>query len=72
MAVSAASGTEIMAVPKKKSSKSRRNMRRSHHALPANAHVECSNCGEMKRPHHVCKACGHYDGRAVTSESAAA
>jgi large subunit ribosomal protein L32 len=54
-----------MAVPKKKTTPSRRNMRRSHHALAANAHQECPNCGELKRPHHVCGACGHYDGREV-------
>ena len=54
-----------MAVPKKKTSKSCRDMRRSHHALKPSARVECSNCGELKRPHHVCGACGHYDGRPV-------
>jgi large subunit ribosomal protein L32 len=54
-----------MAVPKKKISKSRRNMRRSHHALPAVVLIECENCGEQKRPHHVCRACGHYGGREV-------
>ena len=55
-----------MAVPKKKISKSRRNMRRSHDALGRNVYVECSNCGELKRPHHVCSACGHYNGREVS------
>jgi large subunit ribosomal protein L32 len=59
-----------MAVPKKKTSKSRRNMRRSHHALQAVGYVECSNCGEIKRPHHVCAACGHYDGREVVAPAA--
>ena len=59
-----------MAVPKKKTSKSRRNMRRSHHALKAVGSVECSNCGEIKRPHHVCAACGHYDGREVVPTAA--
>jgi len=54
-----------MAVPKKKVSKSRRDMRRSHHALRTNAHQECPNCGEAKRPHHVCGSCGYYDGREV-------
>jgi large subunit ribosomal protein L32 len=54
-----------MAVPKKKVSPSRRDNRRSHHALKAPAYVECSNCGELTRPHHVCKACGHYDRREV-------
>ena len=55
-----------MAVPKKKISKSRRNMRRSHDALTPAAYEECPNCGELKRPHHVCAACGQYDGREVT------
>jgi len=54
-----------MAVPKRKTSPSKRNMRRSHHALKVQAHSECPNCGELKRPHHVCPACGHYDGREV-------
>jgi large subunit ribosomal protein L32 len=39
-----------MAVPKKKVSKSKRNMRRAHHALDASNLVECTNCGELSRP----------------------
>ena len=54
-----------MAVPKKKVSKSRRNQRRSHDALKPSSSVECANCGELKRPHHICAACGYYDGREV-------
>jgi large subunit ribosomal protein L32 len=54
-----------MAVPKRKTSPSRRNMRRSHHALTAAAHADCPKCGEPKRPHHVCGACGHYADREV-------
>jgi large subunit ribosomal protein L32 len=56
-----------MAVPKRKTSPSKRNMRRSHHALAAEARGECANCGELKRPHHICPACGHYDGREVVT-----
>ena len=37
-----------MATPKKKVSKSRRDMRRSHDALTSNAYQECPNCGELK------------------------
>ncbi|KAF0138613.1 MAG: large subunit ribosomal protein L32, partial [Rhodospirillaceae bacterium] len=60
-------GETIMAVPKKKTSKSRRDMRRSHHALRRINVVECPNCGELKRPHHVCDRCGHYKGRDVAA-----
>jgi large subunit ribosomal protein L32 len=56
-----------MAVPKKKISKSRRDMRRAHHALKPVGSIECPNCGELKLPHHVCKACGYYDGREVVA-----
>lgn len=60
-----------MAVPKRKTSPSRRNMRRAHDAIGAAAHHECPNCGELKRPHHVCGACGHYDGREVAVKKTA-
>ncbi len=54
-----------MAVPKKKVTRSKRDMRRSHDALRAASYVECANCGELKRPHHVCTACGFYREREV-------
>jgi large subunit ribosomal protein L32 len=57
-----------MAVPRKKVSKSKRDMRRAHDRLATLNLAECSNCGELKRPHHVCDACGHYNGREVISE----
>jgi len=59
-----------MAVPKKKVSKSRRDMRRAHDSLRAATAAECPNCGELKRPHHVCQACGHYNDREVTEAAA--
>ncbi len=57
-----------MAVPKRKTSKSKRDMRRSHHALHASTYGECRNCGDIKLPHHVCRACGHYNGRSIVRE----
>jgi len=57
-----------MATPKKKTSKSRRDMRRSHEALKSNPMTECPNCGEMMRPHHVCDACGYYNKREVVNQ----
>ena len=56
-----------MAVQQNKVSKSRRNSRRAHDGLVAANPNECSNCGELKRPHHVCAACGHYGDREVVS-----
>jgi len=54
-----------MAVPKRKTTPSRRGMRRSHDALkPVNV-VEDKTTGELKRPHHV-SADGYYNGRKVT------
>jgi len=61
-----------MAVPKKKISRARRNSRRAHDALTPAARNECPNCGELKRPHHVCSACGYYDGREVVEPRSAA
>ena len=53
-----------MAVPKKKTSKMKRRMRRSHHALDALHLARCANCGAAIRPHRVCHNCGHYAGKA--------
>ncbi|WP_169568688.1 50S ribosomal protein L32 [Sneathiella limimaris] len=54
-----------MAVPKRKTTKSKRNMRRAHDALGGTQVQECTNCGELKRPHHVCDSCGFYGDREV-------
>lgn len=56
-----------MAVPKSKITRSKRGMRRAHDAISSDAHAECGNCGELKRPHHVCASCGHYNDREVVS-----
>jgi large subunit ribosomal protein L32 len=54
-----------MAVPKRKTSPSRRNMRRSHHALENPSYVEDKVTGEIHRPHHVDLKTGMYRGRKV-------
>ncbi len=54
-----------MAVPKRKTSPSKRNMRRSHDSLKAVNFQECPNCGELRLPHNLCAACGHYNGREI-------
>jgi large subunit ribosomal protein L32 len=52
-------------LPKRKTSKGRRDRRRIHDQLSPIALVTCDNCGEMKRPHTVCKKCGQYKGREI-------
>ena len=55
-----------MAVPKRKTSKARRNTRRSAVSkLEMPAMSKCSNCGAIKAPHKVCKQSGYYNGVAV-------
>ncbi len=51
--------------PKRKTSSSRRDRRRSQDTLESINLVACSNCGEMRLPHRVCPNCGHYKGREV-------
>ena len=55
-----------MAVPKRKSSKARKNKRRSNvWKLAAPGFCKCPQCGELKLPHQVCGRCGYYKGREV-------
>ena len=55
-----------MAVPKRKSSKARKNKRRSNvWKLEGPAFSKCTHCGELKTPHRVCPSCGYYKDREV-------
>ncbi len=54
-----------MAVPKRKTSKSRKGIRRSHLALQAVTLIKCSRCGAAKERHTVCGECGYYRGKSV-------
>jgi len=57
-----------MATPKRKTSASKRNMRRSHDGLSNAAMSQCPNCGDTMRPHHMCPHCGYYKGREVIAK----
>lgn len=52
-----------MALPRKKTSKSKRNMRRSHDHVAVPNVIYCNECGEPTLPHRVCPSCGIYKGR---------
>ena len=60
-----------MAVPKRRVSKTRRDKRRSNvWKMSAPELVKCSQCGEFKRAHRVCAACGYYNGELVVKKDA--
>ena len=62
-----------MAVPKKRTSRRRRDMRRAHDGLVTNAAAEpCPSCAELKLRHHLCPACGTYRGKQILPVGAAA
>ncbi|MCD6284110.1 50S ribosomal protein L32 [bacterium] len=54
-----------MAVPKQRHTKSRRNKRRSHHALKKQVFTICPKCGSPVLPHTLCWNCGSYAGMEV-------
>ena len=54
-----------MAVPKRKTSKSRRDKRRSHHRIKIANIVEDKKSGEFRLSHHVDLKTGLYKGRQV-------
>jgi len=54
-----------MAVPKRKTSVSKKRMRRSHHKLIASNIVEDKKSGEYKLSHHVDLKSGYYNGKKI-------
>ncbi len=49
-----------MAHPKRRISKHKKRIRRSHLALEVQAPNHCARCGAAVRPHRVCDSCGYY------------
>ncbi|MFT6661886.1 MAG: large subunit ribosomal protein L32 [Maricaulis maris] len=54
-----------MAVPKRKTTPSKRGMRRAHDALSRPVYIEDKDSGELRRPHHVDLKSGMYRGRQI-------
>lgn len=55
-----------MPPPKRRHTRSRRDKRRaSAWKLTAGALGKCAQCGAARAPHHVCPACGFYNGQLV-------
>lgn len=54
-----------MGVPKRKTSKARRDKRNAHRSLTTQSLSRCPQCNEMRLPHRVCPGCGYYRDRQV-------
>ena len=54
-----------MAVPKRKTSKSRRNKRRSHQKISSINIIEDKKSGEYRLSHHIDLKTGLYNGKQV-------
>ena len=57
-----------MAVPKRKTSPSKRNMRRSHDSLKIINIVEDKDSGEPRLSHQIDKSTGMYNGRLILKQ----
>ncbi|MDL2286276.1 50S ribosomal protein L32 [Desulfococcaceae bacterium OttesenSCG-928-F15] len=56
-----------MAVPKRKTSKARRDKRRTHKKIGGMNLSACPECGEARASHTACASCGSYRGRTVST-----
>ena len=59
-----------MAVPKKRTSRTRRDKRRANHRAAKPRLNECPRCHSLRLPHRVCPTCGTYAGREVIRHEA--
>ena len=59
------SAQPLMAVPKRKTSRSRRDKRRAQHGISVPRVQLCPTCKQPKRAHRVCPSCKTYKGRDV-------
>ncbi len=60
-----------MAHPKSRTSKTRRDKRRTHYKASLPTLATCSNCGATVKYHNVCPECGYYRGKQVIEKEIA-
>lgn len=60
-----------MAVPQRRTSKTRKRKRRTHFKLAVPGMHTCPSCGELTAGHKACSSCGEYKGRTVVKMKAA-
>lgn len=54
-----------MAVPFRRTSKTKKRMRRTHLKKEIGVLTKCPKCGAPIRPHRVCTQCGSYRSQTV-------
>ena len=54
-----------MAVPFRRTSKTKKRMRRTHLKKDLPGMTTCTKCGEIIKPHRACTKCGNYKGKEV-------
>ena len=59
-----------MAVPKRRTSKAKRNSRQAANMkMAAPGMCICPQCHQPKLPHRVCPNCNYYDGKEIVAEA---
>lgn len=61
---------QLFAVPFRRTSKTKKRMRRTHLKKEVGSITTCSNCGASLRPHRACTKCGNYKGETKISTKA--
>lgn len=56
-----------MANPKRRHSKQRGRLRRTHYKVKRGSLAKCPQCNKLKLPHRICPFCGYYKGKAVVT-----
>ena len=59
-----------MAVPFRRTSKTKKRMRRTHLKKEVGALTTCPKCGATIQPHRACMACGFYKGKDILNKNA--
>ncbi len=59
-----------MAVPKRRTSSTKRDKRRAHDHLQRPTWVSCPSCTEPMLRHRACPHCGEYRGRKILNVEA--
>ena len=58
---------QLFAVPFRRTSKTKKRMRRTHLKKEVGTIATCPKCGAPLRPHRACTKCGNYKGKEVIS-----